>query len=378
MAERSENLTLAAMDGPRAVLPDEHASAIELINLALRPGKPPSILDEYPLVLGKENLKNIRVILHEGRVVSHAAIYYSKLRTGDLVFRVGGIGSVATHPEYRGKGLAGAVIDDCLKMMHEAGCHLSVLWTQRYSFYRQHGFELSGSEYLFRLHLRHLPPNRRRCRIVPYSPQYLPEIIQIHEREPLRNERTQREYEIYFSLPKTRGLVSLRNASVTAYAVMGKGEDFRNCIHEWGGNPDDLLCLVRELAATANLNEVAVLTPAGDNNFVRLLRDMHAPSISEHLAMMRVVEPESFLSLVHSYLLPKVDWPFQIESDGGAFVIHIGNEHIVLKDMQTLVRLVFGPDHFSDSLPQKIPPEMLGKLNQTFPIPLFIWGLDSV
>ncbi|UCD56423.1 MAG: GNAT family N-acetyltransferase, partial [Candidatus Hydrogenedentota bacterium] len=185
---------MAQLDGPRALRPEEYSSALGLINSALRPNGPPRILEEYPLVLGKENLENMRVIVKGKEVLSHAAIYFSKLRAGDLFFKVGGVGSVATHPAYRGQGLASAVIRDCIEVMQKTECHLSVLWTHRYDFYRNLGYETAGSEYLFRARATDFAQIQCDCKMVPYHPRYLPEVIRIHEREVFRTERTRREY----------------------------------------------------------------------------------------------------------------------------------------------------------------------------------------
>ncbi len=76
----------AEFDGPRALRPPEYASALKLINAVLRPNVRGTILKEYPLVLGTDNIENMRVVVRGAEVVSHAAIYFSNLRSGDLVF----------------------------------------------------------------------------------------------------------------------------------------------------------------------------------------------------------------------------------------------------------------------------------------------------
>jgi GNAT superfamily N-acetyltransferase len=128
------------LEGPRALRLEEHPSAIKLLNSTLRPDGPPMILNEYPLVLGKGNSENMRVVVRGKEVISHAAIWFSKLRARGAIFDVGGIGSVATHSAYQGQGLASAVMRDCIEIMRMSRCHLSVLWTQEHDFYRKLGY----------------------------------------------------------------------------------------------------------------------------------------------------------------------------------------------------------------------------------------------
>jgi len=375
MADRSKNQ--AVMDGPRALQAHEHDSAIELVNRVLRTDRPSNILDEYPLVLGKQNLQNMRVVVHEGRVVSHAAVYHSLLRTGDTIFRIGGISSVATAAPYRGQGLGSAVVKDCVKIIRQAGCELSVLWTQRRDFYRNLGFEPAGAECLFHFSILNIPAEGRSCTIVPYSASYLPEIMNIHEREPYRTERATHEYETYFSLPRTRTLLSLRDGEVTAYAVMGKGEDFRNCVHEWGGAAEDLLRLVRALAFEAESKEVLILAPAARNEFTEMLRSMRLPEISEPLAMMKIVDLERLAAKVQAYIAAKIEKRFDIFEEQKGFTLKLGSHSAHLAHEGMLVRLLFGPDPPTQAL-NHAPHAMARSLAKALPIPLFIWGLDSV
>jgi N-acetylglutamate synthase-like GNAT family acetyltransferase len=378
MADRvGKTDSTALYDGPRAVKPEEYASAISLINRCLRPNGPPSILKEYPLVLGKENLTNMRVIVHEDRVVSHAAVYFQTLRSGKLALQVGGIGSVATHPEFRGKGLASAVVEDCIRIMTEAGCHLAVLWTQRHSFYRRFGFESAGSEYLFQLNIENVrPAGRRPPEFIPYSLDYLPEIINIHERELLRTERSRREYEVYFSLPKTKTLLAVREGNVTAYAVMGKGEDFPNCVHEWGGDSDDVLWVTRKMTSSTRDHEIIFLAPSEENEMTKLLQSASARRVFEYLAMMKVVNAAELSSVISHHFFDK-DLKFKIVPHKNEVSIELGNECARLANERMLVRLLFGPDRPAELL-KEASSATSRALKNVFPIPLFIWGLDSV
>jgi len=319
----------------------------------------------------------MRVIVEDGEVLSHAAIYYSKVRTHDFTHSVGGVGSVATHPEYRGRGLATEVLKDCINVMRESGCHLSVLWTQRRDFYRRLGYEAAGSEFLVRARMEDFVGIPCDCSIVEYAPEHLPDIIRIHEQEPLRTERTLQEYEAYLGIPNVEALLAMRVNKITAYAVMGKGEDFHCCVHEWGGEVADLLCLVREFARRATSGHVTILLPASETPLVHLLRRMRLPAVFEYLAMMKVINLEGVSSAVGDYVSARTGREFQIRRRGEGFSVCLGKEDVTLDDERKLVRLLFGPDAPS-SVVTGFSSRILHALDACFPIPLFIWGLDSV
>jgi len=54
--------------------------------------------------------------------------------------RMGGIGNVATHPEHRGKGLAGLLLDDCVELMKKKGFGVSLLFAGPVPLYEKHGW----------------------------------------------------------------------------------------------------------------------------------------------------------------------------------------------------------------------------------------------
>jgi predicted acetyltransferase len=67
---------------------------------------------------------------------------------------MGGISSVATAPEYRGRGLGKRTVAGCIDLMRERGDAISTLFPATTDLYRQLGWEVAGS-YL----IRWIPPD---------------------------------------------------------------------------------------------------------------------------------------------------------------------------------------------------------------------------
>ncbi len=84
-----------------------------------------------------------------GRARSTARIVPLEVCVDGNVVPVGGIATVATHPAYRRRGLAGALTRHALYELRERGIHLSLLHPFAHAFYRRYGFELAteGIEY---------------------------------------------------------------------------------------------------------------------------------------------------------------------------------------------------------------------------------------
>lgn len=83
-----------------------------------------------------------RFIEIDGRVVSHVRVFDRRMLVRGVALPVGGVGSVATHPDYQGHGLATALLLDSIERMERAGYALSFLWTGLAPFYERLGWRV--------------------------------------------------------------------------------------------------------------------------------------------------------------------------------------------------------------------------------------------
>ncbi|MGE5672366.1 MAG: GNAT family N-acetyltransferase [Mycobacterium leprae] len=76
-----------------------------------------------------------------GELVATAHVFQRRVRWGDSgIIRVGVVGHVATHPEYRGRGFAGAVLQEAMEAMRFGGCDLGLIFTGIQDFYERWGW----------------------------------------------------------------------------------------------------------------------------------------------------------------------------------------------------------------------------------------------
>ncbi|NWF69534.1 MAG: GNAT family N-acetyltransferase [Chloroflexi bacterium] len=82
------------------------------------------------------------------QIVAHAAVRPYTLRYGSVDLRIYGVGAVCTHPDYRQRGYAAAVLHDALAYMAEQGAHLALLNGVR-GYYGRFGFNPVWPDYVF-------------------------------------------------------------------------------------------------------------------------------------------------------------------------------------------------------------------------------------
>lgn len=83
-----------------------------------------------------------RIIKRDEQMVSHVCWVPRDIRIGRAVIHAGAIGYTATHPDYRGQGLAGRLMRNWTQELTEKGYHLSFL-TAIPRFYEHFGYEFA-------------------------------------------------------------------------------------------------------------------------------------------------------------------------------------------------------------------------------------------
>ena len=368
----------AGYDGPRACAWHELASAVDLANLVLRvlgapPGAPPrwpSIGGDYGHIYHGDNLPNIRVVTHRGRVVSSVGIYPTAVRTPRGTISVGGINAFVTHPDHRRQGLGGAVLRDAHTRMQASGQHVGLLSTRIQDYYRKFGWESAGRQHTWvfdRGNVALLPDPAGLAVTEDWLP-HLPELVALHNGDNLVAPRSAATFKMLAERKLRHLFVARRAGRPVAYAGVGG-----TAVREYGGDPRAVAALIRAVfhrlddpdTATSERPpgqratiELTVTTPALRTGLPALLAQAGIPHTLGYMGMIAILDaPGLFdaLRLRDVELTP---------SDHGWLVQHEG--HTLELTPQQLVKLVFGPERFPDFAPD------------LFPIDFFQWSLDRV
>jgi predicted N-acetyltransferase YhbS len=112
----------------RALRENEIEQCIEHVCLVFR--RPGSLRFRHHLTGDSSfELEQARVCVADGRIVSYVRVSDRPIRIGFAVVRMGGIGAVSTHPDYRARGYSTALLWDAVRYMERAGYDLSMLFT---------------------------------------------------------------------------------------------------------------------------------------------------------------------------------------------------------------------------------------------------------
>jgi hypothetical protein len=144
-----------------------------------------------------------------------------------------------------------------------------------------------------------------------------------------------------------------------AYAAIGRGIDLQNIVHEWGGNAAELRAL---LGAIHRDHPEAVLL--GPPALLRKYGFETGSAAPEFLALVRILDPARVFQSYHPLT------PFTAKSLEDGWEINIQGISIPSFSESELARFFFGPGSPSMG-------SMGGSDTPLFPLPLWIWGLDS-
>jgi predicted acetyltransferase len=109
-----------------------------------------------------------RIGIMDGKIVTHYGVFDYQMRVGAARLRTAGIGSVATHWEYRKRGLMDLTIRNCIAGMRQMGFDFSILFGIQ-NFYEKFGYTRAWSDRELTVTLADLPEPMPAGRIKEFS-----------------------------------------------------------------------------------------------------------------------------------------------------------------------------------------------------------------
>lgn len=206
-------------------------------------------------------------------LVSHCALRFAALRVPGAVRRVALLGSVATAPEWRGRGLASELLQSALAAAQEHAEHV-LLWAGRPELYARHGFQ-AGRPELALLVARRPRPDLAGARLASVADHAA--LHRLHEAKPMGVTRSPAAMSALLTTPGMTTLVREREGALVAYACCGKGADLAGHWHEFGGSDIEVASLLTAALHLAEQREAMVLVPP----YRPALRDLLGPAVVE-------------------------------------------------------------------------------------------------
>lgn len=362
---------------PRTPEPVELTKVVDFLNKNLRLNVAWPITKEYPTALTSANLHNLSIITDktDDKILSHALLKPFVCKTANAIFKVGAIGSVVTDPEARNQGLSKKILLHCIEKATAQDCDFVILWSDQYDFYRKFGFELAGFEHSFHISKAQPIVNKdfkflKSTRIDPNA------ILKLYNQHTVNSVRTAEDIQQFLNIPNSNVFTmwNLQNQLV-AYAVEGKGVDLQNYIHEWGGSVPDIIDLVSYMIQSEG-NAYTFMCPHHSINLQNKLKNICDYSNDGFLGLIRINNFERFSAKIKKMFLAEGIDQITCEKKDGQIIFGHKNDLYTLKNEADFVKIVFGPTNTSDL--GFVSENASLALQKVFPLPLWVWGWDSV
>lgn len=363
------------MEGPRSPHEAELPHVLDFLNQKLRQDAGWSIAAEYPTALNRNNMHNMRIIADEGKVLSHAVLKPLIIKSPHVIFKVGAIGSVVTREEYQGQGLSTQILSDCLKIASDQSCDIAILWTDLFDFYRRVGFELAGREISFVIEDEFQVPSQN-LRFSTDSRVSPDAIYRLYSAHSVNSVRTIEETKKFLHIPQTKVYTAWEpNGQLAAYAIEGKGIDLGGYLHEWGGSVSKLLALFSFIRAQKG-QPVTVICPHHAQNLIQQLQNLPVTVNQGFLGMIKLVNFDQLAAKIKRAFRAEGVADIVLEKHPDHFVFGIGQDLYTINKETDMVRLLFGPVDYRAL--DMFKAETTDKLEKILPLPLWIWGWDSI
>jgi len=281
------------MKKPRSIKPEEFVELMDFLNNIFRVsrGWPPTMLEEYPTMYHQDNYCNLIIIKDNSKIISHVGIYPYDIVSQNQRLKVGGIGGVSTHPDYRKKGYAAELLNFCLEKLKKKNYDFSILWGNP-SFYQRFGYRPSGKEYIYILNKDILNKNEffitKKYKILLYQPEMLDEIIKLYNKtKPSRLIKSKEKWVLLLSAPKRNTFVAYDKNRVVAYCTVGGGKYYEDSIVDFASGEDEtiLLILFRHILNILNFQQLKVYSPMK----IEKLEQMGIRNQTNHLYLLRKI-----------------------------------------------------------------------------------------
>ena len=353
-------------------------AARALIGKVLHQGA--DIAADYPLVFGEGSPGRVITLEEDGELRAACTVLVREFVVDGVRIKGGMIGSVVTDPDHQGRGLGTKLLLQAEIALQLEGCAFTLLWASQPDWYLKRGYAPMGSEndFLITPGARGGLPKATDVRV--FTPEDAGAVHAIYEAHGARVARTADETTTLLGCPGMRTVVREREGRVVAYACYGRGADLQNSIHEWGGDVEDVLALVRALLD----HHCDVADP---DQPVFLIAPPQAVDLSYCLLTLGVASQRGMLGLgkVLDRRTAAATLAARLPEGGHAEVITTPlGEQVYLsgpKDEGELaddavLALLFAATEIRQDVAQFL--ERFGLENAQLPLEPFVWGLDSI
>ena len=316
------------------------------------------------------DLKYKRICAVDGSpsIVSCLTVVPTDLRVGAAVVPMAGIAGVATRPDSRRQGYAGALLADTVrKSASELGCPLTGLFPADPDYYARFGFAFAGNSTIWTAARRDLPPqDGGGCRTVDIQRAVdLDAVADVHETSTATRtgacRRGQRRWRVIHEMYQGRQTIAIDGDGAIAGYLHVERDAVRNTavVHEMHALTEPAVqALVGYLAALDDVDTVEWDTCVEDLEFFGLahlgstetkpdfmlrIADLPAALSTAHKAnYASAVANESLTIMARDAVNPENEAPVTIDRTGVKVGVAGVSMHALGADIATIAQLYIG------------------------------------
>ncbi|MGC8976353.1 MAG: GNAT family N-acetyltransferase [Candidatus Ratteibacteria bacterium] len=341
----------------------------------------------YPHVCEKENVdyKNILIIEENNKICSLVRIFPIETIQNGVKVKFGGIGSVSTDYEERGKGYMTILMNEAIKKMEKENYPLSILWGDRHR-YINFGYENGGKIITLFITNRGFEKTKiTKAKAKRYlgEKDVLEKIIENYNK---KNYRIERDYEYFkqiYKKLKTATYYSEENKKFAYVVIDEAGPETK--VYEYGGDDELILKILKYIADRFGKTKFLIDFPDFSDIPEIILKATSYWQIFP-AGMIKIVSlkktVETFIKLIEKSVEEGEELNFEIEGkekvgikkENGKIKFVNGNKNIIKLKEEEMVRLFF---NISD-IGVKLKEDLKEKIRKFLPINIFFPILDHI
>lgn len=374
----------------RLVRQEEFEEAVRLADAVFRDEAQSSMGEAFPGIF-RNGLKQSWGAFEEGKLVSFMGLVPGLIRVGPARLRLYSLGSVCTHPDHRGKGYAGLLLEQALNHIERAGASLLLVSGDR-SLYRRAGCLPFGSVKRYEITSNvserlNMPTEEGQVRELQETDWF--QVHRLAEAQNVRYESGVKEFiqlvrsEAYAGIfnMKHKIWVTEREGILTAFVVLALPTGIAPVkppfLVQWGGDERDSLRLLFHAREVSGLPLLEADIPWHETEMHRLLEGA-SYSERKNEGTVKIVNVDRLWEQLAPYTESKEsektrEWVPEISEKGNGVRLTCDGVTVCFT-MEELILLIFDPD-FAWNGPQSV----VKMLRDLVPVPLpYTAGLHYV
>jgi len=378
--------------GPEPMQPRFFDSLIEMLDLVFRPDSGRSMGSEYRYFLSERNCHNLFIYRDGDRVVSHVGYLDKAVSYFGHELRVGMIGAVATHPDYRGRGLATRALSESFGRFRKRGGQMMMISGGR-GLYLRNGARSVGAfpEYVIQ------GEGLARAEggdlaLEECGPEHASILGSLHRLKPLRFIRPLEEWTVHLSARfcmnhSSEFWLARRAGQPVAYLILRVDlvDGQRVCtVVERGGRAREAVGALQMLAREKGFDTVRWRIYPHEDELAAELRSAGAlqSGLDTMHGTLRIIDFESLMGALAGYIAEILgedtagDLSFS-ELPGERFAMRSGEQEAVVSGYGQLAEVLFGAGLDALSAPLAEGP-LKRALSEVLPLPALHYDLSYV